>query len=42
MVDTVPPDEHCKVLEEELNGEEWDKSDNKDVAHSDDTHILVK
>ena len=42
MADSVLPDEGCKVLDGEGNDEEWDKNDNKNVADSDDTHILVK
>jgi len=30
------------VLDGYVNDEEWDKADNKNVADSDDTHILVK
>ena len=39
VVDSVPPDEGCAVLDEEMNDEEWDKNGNKNVADSNDTHI---
>ena len=42
MVDSVPADEDCEVLDREVNDEEWDKNDNKNVADSDDTHISIK
>ena len=42
MADSVLPDEGCKVLDGEGNDEEWDKNDNKNMADSDDIHILVK
>ena len=34
-----PPHEGFEEFDEEVNDEEWDKSDNKNVADSDDTHI---
>ena len=37
-----PPDEVCRVVDGEVNDEEWDKNGNKNVADNDDTHILVK
>jgi len=42
VVDSVPPDKCCEVLNGGVNDEEWDKSDNRNVADSDDGHILVK
>ena len=42
MVDSVPPDEDCEVPDGEVNDEEWDRNDNKYIADSDDTHIMVK
>jgi len=29
VVDSVPPDEGCEVLDEEVNDEECDQNDNK-------------
>ena len=42
VVNSVPPDEGYEKLDGEVKDEEWDKNDNKNVADSDDTHILVK
>ena len=42
MLDSAPPDESCEVLDGEVNDEERDKNDNKNIADSDDTHIVVK
>ena len=42
MVDIVPPDEGCEVLDGEVNNKERDKNGNKYVADSDDTHNLIK
>ena len=42
VVDSVPPDKCCEVLNGGVNDEEWDKSDNRNVADSDDGHILIK
>ena len=41
VIDSVPPDEGCEVHGGEVNYEEWDKIGNKNVADSNDTHILV-
>ena len=38
MVDSIPLDESCEMLDGEVNDEDWDKN----VADSDITHILVK
>ena len=37
MVDSVPPDEGCEVLDGEVTDEKWDKNGNRYVADSDDT-----
>ena len=42
MVDSVPPDKGCEVLDGEMYDEEWNQNDNKNVADSDGTQILVK
>eukprot|EP00794_Sanderia_malayensis_P015578 gene15578-17152_t len=36
VVDNVPPDEGCEVLDGELTDKEWDENDNENVADSDD------
>ena len=36
VVDSVPPDEGCEVLDGEVTDEEWDENDNENVADSDD------
>ena len=41
VVESVQPHEGREVLDGEVD-EEWDKNDNKNVADSDDTYILVK
>ena len=40
MVASVQPDESCEVLE--VNDDERDKNDNKNIADSDDTRILIQ
>ena len=42
MVDGVPPDEGYEMLDGEMDDEEWDKTNNKNVAGSDDTQNLIK
>ena len=42
MVNSVPPDEGYEVLDGEMDNEEWDKTNNKNVADSDDTQNLMK
>ena len=42
MVDSVPPENGCEVLDEELTHEYWGENDNNNTAGSDDSHILLK
>ena len=42
VVESVSPDEGCEMLVGEVNDEELDKNENKNIADSDDTHILVE
>ena len=42
MVESVPPDKGCEVLDEELTHEEWDENDSESFADSDDSHSLLK
>ena len=42
VIDSVPPDEGCEVLDGEMDDEEWNKNDNINAAGSDDTHNLIK
>ena len=42
MVDSVPPDEGCEVLDGEVTDEKWDKNGNRYFADSDDTQNLMK
>ena len=41
VVDSVPPDRGCEVLDAELTHEQWDKKDSDDFADSDDVDILL-
>ena len=41
MVDSGTPDNGCEVLDEEMNGKEWDKGGSKNVVDSDDTHYKM-
>ena len=42
MVDSVPPDKGCEVLDGELAHEYWGENDNNNFAGSDDIYILLK
>ena len=42
MVDSVPPDEGCEVLDGEMNDEEWVRNGNKSIADSDDILNVIK
>ena len=42
MVDSVPPDNVCKVLDGELALEKWDENESANSADSDDGHNLRK
>ena len=42
MVDSVPPDKGCKVIDGELTHEQWDKNDSENFPDSNDAHILLK
>ena len=40
VVDSVPPNKGCEVLDRKLNHEKWDESEK--FIDSDDSHILLK
>ena len=42
VVESVQPHERREVLDGEVNDEEWDKNDNKNVADSDDNQHFGK
>ena len=42
MVDSVPPDEGCDMLDGEVANEEWNKNDNKNVFDSGESYTLVE
>ena len=42
MVDSVPPDKGCQVLDRDLSFEYWDDSNSENFADGDDAHILLK
>ena len=42
MVDSVPPERGCEMLDGELTHEQRDKNDTKNFADSDGSHILLK
>ena len=42
MVDSVPLDKGCKVIEGELIHERQDEKDSENFADSDDAHIWLK
>jgi len=42
IVDSVPPDKACEVLDGEVNYNEWGKNDDENVADINETHNLVK
>ena len=42
VVDSVPPNKECEVLDGELTHEHWDGNDSENVPDSDDANILLK
>ena len=42
VVNSVPPDKSCVVLDGELTHEKWDENESENFADSDDGHILLK
>ena len=42
VVDSVPPDKGCKMLDSEVTDEKWDENGNENFVDSDDAHILLK
>ena len=42
MVDSVPSEKGCEVLDGELTHGQRDKNDNTNFADSDDSHVLLK
>ena len=42
VVDSVPPDEGCDVVDREVSVVARDKSDNKNVADNDDAQKVIK
>ena len=41
VVDSVPPDKGCEVLDGELTHEYQDENDSENFADSNDSHILL-
>ena len=42
VVDSIPPDKGCEVLDGELTHGKWDENDSENFADSDDSRILLK
>ena len=42
MVDIVPPDKGCEVLDGGLTHEYWEKKDSENFVDGDDAHILSR
>ena len=42
VVESVPPDKSCEVLDGELTHKLWGEYDSENFADSDDSHILLK
>ena len=42
VVDSVPPEKSCKVLDEEFTNKQWGENDSENLTGSDDFHILLK
>ena len=42
VVDSVPSDKGCEVLDGGLNHEYWDENDSENFVDNDDTYILLK
>ena len=42
VIDSVPPDKGCEVLDRELTHEYRDENDSENFADSDDGYILLK
>ena len=42
VVESVPPDKGCEVLDGELTHEKWDENDSENLTDIDDSHTLLK
>ena len=42
MIESVPPDTGCEVLDGGLTHQKWDENDSENVADNDDGHIMLK
>ena len=42
VVDSVPPDKGCEVLDGEFTHEKWDENNSENSADSPDSHVLLK